>query len=60
MTGAVLPVLVFIRFAAFTLSFVGGGGRATGSIPLVAGLGTDGFIGGGENSFKSGDVGAAV
>lgn len=60
MTGAALPLFVFIRLAALTLSLVGGGGRATGSTPPVAGLGTDGFTGDGDNSSTSGDVGAAV
>ena len=50
----------FIRFAAFTLCFVGGGGRAWGTTPLGVGLGTGATKGWGENSLKSGDVGTAA
>ena len=60
MTGVTLPEFVFIRLAAFTLSFVGGGGRATGTTPLVDGLDTVAYTGCGVNSLKSGDVGTAV
>ena len=60
--GDVIPVtfpgLVFMRLAAFTLSFVGGGG--SNPSPLVVGLGAGSAIGCGENSLRSGDKGAAV
>ena len=57
-TPVTFPELVFMRLAAFTLSFVGGGGRSPN--PLAVGLGTGSIIGCGEKSFKSGDIGGVA
>ena len=57
-TAVTFPELVFMRLAAFTLSFVGGGGSNPN--PFTVGLGTGSTTGCGENSLKSGDIGAAV
>ena len=59
-TSGRLPLVCFFRFASFTLCFVGGGGRAWGTIPLGVGLGTGATMGWGENSLKSGDKGTAA
>ena len=56
-TNGRLPEPCLSRFAALMLCFVGGGGRAWGTIPLGVGLDADSTICWGENVFKSGDDG---
>ena len=55
-TAETFPEFIFNRLAAFTLSFVGGGG----SNPMAIGLGAGAATGSGEKSLKSGDVGTLV